>query len=96
MAKSKLSSIDTLLSQALIDMDISHEEFITSLKEKDRYEIMKDNLRNKNGESYEIMRFNNRLEKKDLEKRFRKIKKILYVINKNLFFSCTYIKEKYY
>ena len=36
LAKSKLSSIDTLLSQALIDMDISHEEFITILKEKDR------------------------------------------------------------
>ena len=56
-AKSKLSSIDTLISQALIDMDISHEEFITILKEKDGYEMMKDNLRNKNGESYEIMRF---------------------------------------
>ena len=37
-------------------MDISHEEFITILKEKDRYEMMKDNLRDKNGESYEIMR----------------------------------------
>ena len=58
LAKSKLNSIDTLISQALIDMDISHEEFTTILKEKDRYEMMKDNLRNKNGESYEIMRFN--------------------------------------
>ena len=38
LAKSKLNSIDTLISQALIDMDISHEEFITVLKEKDRYE----------------------------------------------------------
>ena len=58
LAKRKLISIDTLISQALIDMDISHEEFITILKEKDRYEIMKENLRNKNGEPYEIMRFN--------------------------------------
>ena len=58
LAKSKLSSIDTLISQALIDMDISHEEFFTILKEKDRYEMMKDNLRNKNEESHEIMRFN--------------------------------------
>ena len=58
MAKSKLSSIDTLISQALIDMDISHEEFATILKEKDRYEMMKENLRNKNRESCEIMRFN--------------------------------------
>ena len=58
LTKSKLNSIDTLIPQALIDMDISHEEFIAILKEKDRYEIMKDNLRNKNRESYEIMRFN--------------------------------------
>ena len=57
LAKRKLNSIGTLISQALIDMDISHEEFITILKEKDRYEMMKDNLRNENGESYEIMRF---------------------------------------
>ena len=58
LVKSKLNSIDTLISQALIDMDISHEEFIKILKEKYRYEMMKDNLRDKNGESYEIMRFN--------------------------------------
>ena len=58
LTKSKFNSIDTLISQALIDMDISHEEFITILKEKDRYKMMKDNLKNKNRESYEIMRFN--------------------------------------
>ena len=34
LAKSKLNSIDPLISQALIDMDISHKEFITILKEK--------------------------------------------------------------
>ena len=34
LAKSKLNSNDTLISQALIDMDISHEEFVTILKEK--------------------------------------------------------------
>ena len=58
LAKNKLNSIDTLISQGLIDVDISHKEFITILNEKDRYEMMKNNLRNKNGESYEIMRFN--------------------------------------
>ena len=57
LAKSKLNSIERLISQALIDLDISHEEFITTLKEKDRYEMMKNNLRNENGESYKIMRF---------------------------------------
>ena len=88
LAKSKLNSIDTLISQALIDMDISHEEFITILNEKDRYEIVKDNLRNKNGELYEIMRFNSVKSKIY----FRKIKNLLYVINKNLFFSCVCLK----
>ena len=43
LAKSKLNRIDTLISQALIDMDVNHEEFITILKEKDRYEMIKDN-----------------------------------------------------
>ena len=45
-------------SIVLIDMDISHEEFNTILKEKDSYEMMKDNLRSENRKSYEIMRFN--------------------------------------
>ena len=58
LAKSKFSGIDTLISQALIVMDISQEEFITILIEKDRYEMMKENLKNKNGESNEIIRFN--------------------------------------
>ena len=55
LAKSKLNSIETLISQALIDLDISHEEFIAILKEKDKYEKMKENLRSEN-EEYEIMR----------------------------------------
>ena len=64
LPKSKLNSITTLISQSLIDMDISHEEFITILKEKERYEMMKDNLRDKYRESYEIMRFNRRVKSK--------------------------------
>ena len=48
LAKSKLNSTETI-SQALIDIDISHKEFITILKEKDKYENMKDNLRSENG-----------------------------------------------
>ena len=45
-AKSKLDNIESLVSQALIDMDISHEEFIKILKEKDKYQKMKENVRN--------------------------------------------------
>ena len=55
LAQSKLNSIETLISQALIDIKISHEEFSTILNEKDKYEKIKDNLRNEN-EKYKIMR----------------------------------------
>ena len=48
LAKSKYNSIEALISQALNDIDISHEEFITILKEKDRYERMKENIKDKN------------------------------------------------
>ena len=41
LAKSKLSSIETLVPQALIDLEISHEEFLTNLKETDKYEKIK-------------------------------------------------------
>ena len=55
LAKSKLNNIET---KALNDMDISHEEFITILNEKDKYERMKYNLRSKNEKylSKKIMR----------------------------------------
>ena len=58
LANCKLNSIVTLISQALIDMEISYEEFITILNEKDKYEKMKDNLRSEN-KKYEIMRLSN-------------------------------------
>ena len=41
LVKSKLGSIETLVSQALIDIEISHEEFITILKEKDERQFKK-------------------------------------------------------
>ena len=46
LAKSKLSSIETLVSQALIDMEISHEEFNAIIREKQKYERMKENVKN--------------------------------------------------
>ena len=55
LAKSKLNSIETLISQALIGMEISHEEFIAILKKKDKYDKMKENLKREN-EKQEIMR----------------------------------------
>ena len=57
LAKSKLNSIETLVSQALIDMELSNEKYIAILKEKDKYEKMKENVRSEN-EKQEIMRLN--------------------------------------
>ena len=57
LAKSKLNSIETLVSQALIDMEISHEEFNAIIREKQKYERMKENLRNAS-EKQENMRLN--------------------------------------
>ena len=50
LAKKKLNSIETLISkafQALNDIEISHKEYTTNLKEKDKYERMKDILKRK-------------------------------------------------
>ena len=46
LTKSKLNSIETLMSQALIDLDISHEEFKTIVNDKEKYEQTKEDIRN--------------------------------------------------
>ena len=48
------------VSQALIDMEISYEEFVTILKERDKFEKLKEHLKNVN----ENMRLNNANSKK--------------------------------
>ena len=50
LAKSKYNSIETLISEVLNGINISHEEFITILNEKNKYERMKYNLISKNGD----------------------------------------------
>ena len=46
LAKSKLNGIETLISQVLIDLGISHEEFKTIVNEKEKYEPMKESIKN--------------------------------------------------
>ena len=57
LAKNKLDSIEGLVSQALIDMDKSYEEFNAIIREKQKYESMKENIRNAS-EKQENMRLN--------------------------------------
>ena len=47
LAKSKLNSIETLMSQTLIDLEISPEEFKTTVNEKEKYDQMKESIGNK-------------------------------------------------
>ena len=46
LAKNKLNTIDTLLSTALNDSKISHEDFINIITEKYIYENIKENIKN--------------------------------------------------
>ena len=46
LAKNKLNIIETLMSQALSDFDISHEEFAKILDGKSKYEGIKENIKN--------------------------------------------------
>ena len=42
---SKLNSFETLISQSLIDLEISHEEFKAVVNEKEKYAKMKESIR---------------------------------------------------
>ena len=57
LAKVKLDSVEILVSQALTDMEISHEEFDAIIREKQKYEKMNENVKNV-GEKQENMRLN--------------------------------------
>ena len=46
LTKNKLNSIETLMSEAFIVLDISHEEFKTIIKQKEKYGQMKESVRN--------------------------------------------------
>ena len=46
LAQSKLGSIETLVPQALTDMEISHDKYNAIIREKQKYERMKKNVRN--------------------------------------------------
>ena len=52
LARNKLNIIETLISQVLINFDISHEEFSKNIYEKNNYEQMKDNIRSAKSINY--------------------------------------------
>ena len=62
LAKSKLDSFETLVSQALTDMEMSHKEHNAIIRKKEKYERMKESVRNASehspAEKQENMRLN--------------------------------------
>ena len=85
LAESKFNSIETLISQALGDLDISHEEFIMILKEKGRHERMKCNLISENGDK----------KARNFKIKQYKIKKINDIKNFLIVLFFLYIKDGY-
>ena len=45
LAKSKLNSIETLVSQAMTDMEITHEELNGIIRERKKCDRMKENVK---------------------------------------------------
>ena len=45
LARNKLNIIENLISQALIDFEITHEEFLKIIYEKNNYEQIIDNIK---------------------------------------------------
>ena len=89
LAKSKLNSIETLIFQALVDMEISHEEFVAIFKEKDTYEKMRENVKDVSERSSAEKQENMRLDSVIL----KTIKNYwaFYVLKKIYFFVCACI-----
>ena len=50
LARSKLDSIESKISEALIDNEISHEDFITIINEERNYRELKESIRMMNTE----------------------------------------------
>ena len=63
LVKSKLNSIENLVSRVLIDTEISYEEFNAIIREKKKYERMNENVGNVS-EKQENMRLNSVSSKK--------------------------------
>ena len=94
LAKSKLDSTEALISQALADMKISHEEFVTILREKDKYEKIKGNVKNvtekleEKTENTRLNSVNSRIEFKTMRLQTRYWLKIIKNFMRLIIFFC--------
>ena len=62
LAKSKSNSIESKISEALINNEISHEDFMTIINEEKKYEELKESIRMMNSQRSDVEK-NNLIEK---------------------------------
>ena len=53
-ARSKLISIESKISEALINNEISHEDFMTILNEEKKYRELKESIRMMNSQKIDV------------------------------------------
>ena len=54
LAQSKLNSIESKISEELINNEISHEDFMTVINEEKKYQELKENIRMMNSQRSDV------------------------------------------
>ena len=58
LARSKLNSIESKISEALINNEISHEDFMTIINEEKKYRELKESIRMMNNQRSDVEKIN--------------------------------------
>ena len=58
LARNKLNSIESKISEALINNGISHEDFMTTINEEKKYRELKESMKMKNSQRSDIEKIN--------------------------------------
>ena len=58
LARSKLNSIESKISDALINNEISHEDFVTIINEEKKYRELKESIRMTNSKRNDVEKIN--------------------------------------
>ena len=58
LARSKLNSIESKVSEALINSEISHEEFMVIINEEKKYRALKESIRMMNSQRSDSEKIN--------------------------------------
>ena len=79
LARSKLNSIESKISEALINNEISHEDFMTMINEEKIYQELKEGIRMMNSQRSDTEKINLKVKKQALMKLLNAIKLLMTV-----------------